>query len=378
MSGIKLFFAGDFCSKPSTTNIAVEKELRNIISNSDISVVNFEVPLKPPYSDNFPKENYERFYQNDDAPSFLKSIGFNLFAIANNHLFDWGNEGYIRTKEELQDEAFGAGNYDEAYSLKVVDVNHKKIGFLAVTYNSRRGTFSDVLNHDGYGCAYIDDLKVNHIIHEKKKELDYLFVLPHAGIEYIDAPIPELIAKYRDFIDWGADAVIASHPHCPQGWEEYQGKPIFYSLGNFFFNSKDTVDFVAKRPHWYESLCVLIDINEKLTYQIINVKNISNTQLVIDKSNEREVHNKYLCRLLEDKKLYNDFLKGMLQNIEIQILPYYLMGCLPKNRNKQIRTLIRSLYHVLKGVDLSKYKDELKISLNNIAKRELIKRLLNN
>lgn len=377
MSGIKLFFAGDFCSKPSTTNITVEKELRNIISNSDISVVNFEVPLKP-HGDNFPKENYERFYQNDDAPSFLKSIGFNLFAIANNHLFDWGNEGYIRTKEELQDEAFGAGNYDEAYSVKVVDVNHKKIGFLAVTYNSRRGTFSDVLNHDGYGCAYIDDLKVNHIIHEKKKDLDYLFVLPHAGIEYKDAPIPELIAKYRDFIDWGADAVIASHPHCPQGWEEYQSKPIFYSLGNFFFNSKDTVDIVAKRPHWYESLCVLIDINEKLTYQIINVKNISNTQLVIDKSNEREVHNKYLCRLLEDKKLYNDFLKGMLQNIEIQILPYYLMGCLPKNRNKQIRTLIRSLYHVLKGVDLSKYKDELKISLNNIAKRELIKRLLNN
>ena len=95
MSGIKLFFAGDFCSKPSTTNITVEKELRNIISNSDISVVNFEVPLKP-HGDNFPKENYERFYQNDDAPSFLKSIGFNLFAIANNHLFDWGNEGYRR------------------------------------------------------------------------------------------------------------------------------------------------------------------------------------------------------------------------------------------------------------------------------------------
>lgn len=377
MSGIKLFFAGDFCSKPSTTNITVEKELRNIISNSDISVVNFEVPLKP-HGDNFPKENYERFYQNDDAPSFLKSIGFNLFAIANNHLFDWGNEGYIRTKEELQDTAFGAGNYDEAYSVKVVDVNHKKIGFLAVTYNSRRGTFSDVLNHDGYGCAYIDDLKVNHIIHEKKKELDYLFVLPHAGIEYIDAPIPELIAKYRDFIDWGADAVIASHPHCPQGWEEYQGKPIFYSLGNFFFNSKDTIDFVAKRPHWYESLCVLIEINETLTYQVINVRNVSNTQLVIDHSKEREIHNNYLCQILEDKKLYHDYLKGMLSNIEIQILPNFLMGCLPNNRVKQIKVLIRSLYYVLKGVNLSKYKDELKISLNNIAKRELIKRLLNN
>ena len=270
MNGIKLFFAGDFCSKPSTTNITVEKELRNIISNSDISVVNFEVPLKP-HGDNFPKENYERFYQNDDAPSFLKSIGFNLFAIANNHLFDWGNEGYIRTKEELQDEAFGAGNYDEAYSVKVVDVNHKKIGFLAVTYNSRRGTFSDVLNHDGYGCAYIDDLKVNHIIHEKKKELDYLFVLPHAGIEYIDAPIPELIAKYRDFIDWGADAVIASHPHCPQGWEIYKEKPIIYSLGNFFFN-KSLPDSLLLKNQAFGQNHVAVKISDDFQTEEISVK----------------------------------------------------------------------------------------------------------
>lgn len=377
MSGIKLFFAGDFCSKPSASNIIVDKELRRIISISDISIVNFEVPLKP-HNANLPKVHYERFYQNDDVPFFLKSIGFNLFSIANNHLFDWGNEGYNKTKEALQDATFGAGNYDEAYSVKVVDINNKKIGFLAVTYNSRKGAFSDVLNHDGLGCAYLDNLKINHIIHEKKKVLDYLFILPHAGIEYKDAPIPELIAKYRDFIDWGADAVIASHPHCPQGWENYKGKPIFYSLGNFFFNSKDTVDFVAKRPHWYESLCVLIEINETLTYQTINVRNVSNTQLVIDNSKEREIHNKYLCQLLEDKKLYNDYLNGMLLNIEAHILPNFLMACLPENRVEQIKTLIRSLYYVLKGFDLSRYKDELKISLNNIAKRELIKRLLNN
>ena len=92
----------------------------------------------------------------------------------------------------------------------------------------------------------MNDLKVNHIILDAKKELDYLFILPHAGVEYTDAPVPELIARYRDFIDYGADGVIASHPHCPQGWETYKGKPIFYSLGNFLFNSKNTYDFVAQ------------------------------------------------------------------------------------------------------------------------------------
>ena len=86
MSGINLFFAGDFCSKPSTCNIIVQKELREIISNSDISVVNFEVPLKP-LKNELPKVRYERFYQNDDVPAFLKSIGFDLFSIANKFRF---------------------------------------------------------------------------------------------------------------------------------------------------------------------------------------------------------------------------------------------------------------------------------------------------
>ena len=376
MNGIKLFFAGDFCSKLSTTNISVQEELKKMISECDLSVVNFEVPLRPK-NVNLPKVHYERFYQNDDVPSFLKSIGFNLFSIANNHLFDWENEGYFRTKEELKDMAFGAGTYDEAYSVKIVEIRGIKIGFLAVTYASRRkGVFYDSFSQEGLGCAYLDDLRVNHIIHEKKKELDYLFVLPHAGIEYKDAPIPELITKYRDFIDWGADAVIASHPHCPQGWEEYKEKPIFYSLGNFFFNSKDTVDFVAKRPHWYEGLCVLVHIDNSLSFQVVNVKNVLNRQIVVDLSEERNNHNQYICQLLRDDELYHKFLEDMLIDVEMHVLPNCFIGSFPSDRVKQIKIIIKCLQNALKG-NLSRYKDEFAISLNNIAKRELLRRLLN-
>lgn len=375
MSGIKLFFAGDFCSKPSTSYITVQNELKEIICNSDISVVNFEVPLIPKKS-NLPKVHYERFYQNDDAPSFLKSIGFNLFAIANNHIFDWGCEGYNRTKNELQDAAFGAGTYDEAYTVKVVEIHSKKIGFLAVSYASRQGAFNDVYNHEGLGYAYLDDLKINHIIYEGKKNLDYLFVLPHAGIEYKDAPIPELIAKYRDFIEWGADAVIASHPHCPQGWEKYKEKPIFYSLGNFFFNSKNTVDFVAKRPHWYEGLCVIINIDETLTFEVINVRNISNIKIVIDSSEDRNMHNQYVCKLLTNKKMYDDYLKEMVFEAQNNIMPNCFYASLPDKRMGQLKLFLKCIKHMLNG-NLVKYRDEFKISLNNIAKREILKRLFN-
>lgn len=310
-NSIKVFIAGDFCSKPSTTNITVEDELVTLIKSCDISIVNFEVPLKPS-SGNFISDGFERFFQNDDAPDFLKNIGFTLFSIANNHMFDWEEQGFLRVKDVLGDNCFGAGTRDEAYKIKVVEVKNKKIGFLALCYGARKGVFTPQ-NDKKYGCAHLFDLKVNHIIVEAKKELDYLFILPHAGIEYHDAPTPELISKYRDFIEWGADGVIASHPHCPQGWETHNDKPIFYSLGNFFFNSKPVVDFVAKRPHWYEGLAVIIELSPNgIETHIINTRNTSNRRIGIDTSSHRITHNKYLCNLLKDDSAYKEYLSKMV------------------------------------------------------------------
>ena len=218
---ISIFFAGDFCSRPSTSKISVSDKLKSLIQSCDLKVVNFEVPLKP--NNTLSLQQRERFWQNDDAPCFLRSLGFNLFSIANNHAFDLGEEGFKKTKTALGDDAFGAGTYEEAYKPKIVEVDGIKIGFLGLSFAAYTGVFDDITKHDGLGCAYINDLKVNHVIIEAKKEVDYLFVLPHDGIEYIDIPMPETIARYRDFIDYGADGVIAAHPHCPQGWEEYNG-----------------------------------------------------------------------------------------------------------------------------------------------------------
>lgn len=304
---VKLFFAGDFCSKPSTSLIQVSEELRTLIQSCDLKVVNFEVPLKPEI--NLPKQGRERFYQNDDAPSFLSDLGFNLFSMANNHTFDWDDQGFRKTKAALGEKAFGAGTYDEAYKVKVVEEKGKKIGFLALSFAAYKGVFADVMNHEGLGCAYINDLKVNHVIIDAKKEVDYLFVLPHDGIEYIDAPLPETIARYRDFIDYGADGVIASHPHCPQGWETYKGKPIFYSLGNFFFNSKETPDFHCTKPHWYEGRCVVVILeNGRIEFEVVNTKNVQNRALEIDADDACQSHNETICWYLQDEDKYKDYL----------------------------------------------------------------------
>ena len=315
MSNVRLFFAGDFCSKPSTSRISVSENLRSQIQSCDLKVVNFEVPLRPDVE--MPQQKRERFYQNDDAPAFLKGLGFNLFQLANNHAFDWGEAGYKKTKAALGDAAFGAGTYDEAYKVKVVEVNGLKIGFLALSFAAYTGVFDDVTRHEGFGCAYINDLRVNHDIMEAKKTLDYLFVLPHDGIEYIDVPLPETIARYRDFIDYGADGVIGTHPHCPQGWETYKGKPIFYSLGNFLFNSKEGYDYRAtNRPHWYEGLCVMMEIDEgALKWEVVNTRNVDNVQIEVDASDERIRHDEQICNYLIDKKAYWSYFDSVCEKL---------------------------------------------------------------
>lgn len=309
-NSVSIFFAGDFCSKPSTAVIKVSDDLREMIKSCDIKVVNFEVPLRPEGL-SLPPQRQERFFQNDDAPDFLRELGFNLFQLANNHLFDWGEGGYHKTITALGDASFGAGTYEDAYRVKVLEINGVKVGFLGLCFAAYTGVFDDVAKHEGLGCAYINDLKVNHVIVEAKKDLDFLFVMPHDGIEYVDIPLPETIARYRDFIDYGADGVIGTHPHCPQGWETYKGKPIFYSLGNFLFNSKVGYDYRAtNRQHWYEGLCVLMTIKDgQIEWDIVNTRNVDNVGIVIDRDESRDLLNAELCNYLADKFSYQKCLK---------------------------------------------------------------------
>ena len=354
MSLAKIFIAGDFCSKPSTEFISVHQELKDRISSCDIKVINFEVPLKVDNAE-LSYTTYERFYQNDDTPLFLNQLGFNLYSIANNHIFDWGIEGYNNIKNIFGDKAFGVGVGGDAYELKIQESNGLKIGFLALCYSTRNSFPDDIFSENSeYKTAHIGDTRVAHIIYEAKvlkKEVDYLFVLPHAGIEYIDFPMPEIISLYRDYINWGADGVIASHPHCPQGWEIYKGKPIFYSLGNFFFNSKNDINYKAKTPHWYEGLCVELRIENDRTvsYDVINIKNKNNREIVIDNHPGRTNDNEKNCNILKDKQLYSEYLTRLALSKKEAYITAYSLGLLTFDVKLSLKIILKLFIHLLKG-----------------------------
>lgn len=371
MKTIKLLFVGDFCSKPSSSKIIVSDELKEMIRSCDLKVVNFEVPLKPEVK--LPPQKKERFYQNEDAPNFLLELGFNLFSMANNHAFDWGEEGFKKTKRVLGDAAFGAGTYEEAYKVKVAEIDGIKIGFFALSFAAYTGVFNDVTDREGLGCAYINDLRVNHDIINAKRQVDYLFVLPHDGIEYIDVPTLDIIARYRDFIDYGADGVIGTHPHCPQGWEDYKGKPIFYSLGNFLFNSKEDYDYRATLPHWYEGLCVVLSICDgRVSWQVVNTRNVNNTGIVVDHDGSRERHNRQLCEYLEKKESYHSYFDTICAKLAQKDLAIVDRTFHPNTLKECTRLLLKHWKSKIKGQD---FTDDFPLQrlLDHDSKRNLLR-----
>ena len=371
---VRIFVAGDFCCKPSTSLLSVSEELRRLLQTCDIRICNFEFPLLP---DGFnpPKANF----QNDDTPDFLKDLGFNLFTLANNHTFDCGKDGFLKTSKALEGKTIGAGDLDEAYRPKIIESDGKRIAFLGLCYAAKEGVLDSYAEDQHYGSAYLYDNKVNHIIINAKKEVDYLIVMVHDGMEYVDIPLPDTITRYRDLIDYGADAVIGTHPHCPQGWECYQGKPIFYSLGNFFFNSKGTTDTHTELPHWYEGLCVVLELEDHgIHYEVVNTLNQNNTSITIEHSSARDSHNQQLCRYLEDHQAYQNYLQSSVFPI-LQKQDYLILDASVHRKpfSKTLGIWFHRLGHLLTG--RRHINDERMVNLlKNDARRNILLRLLKN
>ncbi|MFA6521905.1 MAG: CapA family protein, partial [Candidatus Gracilibacteria bacterium] len=84
--------------------------------------------------------------------------------------------------------------------------------------------------------------KVVAEIKKVRPESDFIVILPHWGVEYARKPTVGQIKEARMFIDAGADLIIGTHPHVIETIEEYKGKYIFYSLGNFIFDQYFSVD----------------------------------------------------------------------------------------------------------------------------------------
>ncbi len=162
----------------------------------------------------------------------LVDAGFDFMGIANNHIFDFWEEGTLSTIKTLKDAGIGvAGTKDSETSIR--DINGVKYGFCA-------------FGHEDYSLKTHDTVAVKRIVEKLRKETDIVIVCFHGGAEGTamrHVPYGTEIfhgwdrGDVRQFahlaIDCGADIVYGHGPHVPRAMELYKDHLIAYSLGNF-------------------------------------------------------------------------------------------------------------------------------------------------
>lgn len=266
---IKILFAGDFSpdiilKKYLTFQLTTQfwGDLIPILYNKDISILNLESPLT--FSNNEIKKIGKNFKADLNFIKLVKAGGFDAACLANNHIMDYGKNGLIDTLKickEYQINTVGAGLNSDLFKHLVVEIRNKKICFINYCENE----FSSA-NLYGYGANPIDCIANYYDIVDAKKQYDFIILIIHGGREYHHIPLPSFKKLCKFFIDAGADAVVGHHPHYYSGYSYYKSKPIFFSLGNLYANSK------RKDPQQDLSYLLLLEFGKySITHKIIGI-----------------------------------------------------------------------------------------------------------
>jgi poly-gamma-glutamate synthesis protein (capsule biosynthesis protein) len=250
---ITLFFVGDIM-----LNRGVKMKVKNygkgdfrfpflkvsqFLKKADLLIGNLEGPI----SDKGKKVgSIYSFRMDPQVIEGLKFAGFDILTLANNHIFDYTKlamEDTILRLKEAGIDYLGAGlNYEEACFPKVKEVKNTKIAFLAFT---NLGSPIWQAKENSSGICWLNEINLEKGIREAKEKADIILVIFHFGDEYKTKS--NFTQKYFSHlaIDLGADLIVGHHPHVVQEIEEYKGKYIAYSLGNFIFDqnfSKETME----------------------------------------------------------------------------------------------------------------------------------------
>jgi len=180
------------------------------------------------------------FRSSPDMLKILKRNKIGIVSIANNHIVDYGEEGFYDTLNNLKKYGIlysGAGkNSKETLVFPIYIKNGVRIGFIAFSKVIPYREWNVDINRRGIRGIYPQHEKeAEAIVKSAKEKCDILIVSVHWGVERADEPRKDEIVLARKLINSGADVIMGHHTHTVQRMEYYKGKPIFYSLGNFVF-----------------------------------------------------------------------------------------------------------------------------------------------
>lgn len=191
-----------------------------------------------------------------DATAVFARMGTDSWTLANNHVMDAGTEGLESTLAIAASQGvrtFGAGRDLAEASAPLYLDEAGGIGIIGVGYMDG----CPPATADGAGVFPWNAMDViAERIAEIKRRCRWCVVVAHGGEEFASMPLPYTRDRYKAYLEFGADVVVGHHPHVPENYELFDdGKAIFYSLGNFIFDT----DY--QRAHPYTDQGVLLKLN---------------------------------------------------------------------------------------------------------------------
>lgn len=256
----RVLIAGDLCPqgrfesnfrKDSPANPL--EPISSFIRQYDLSIVNLECPLtekRDPILKGGP-----HLWASPECAAGIRSAGFQVASLANNHILDMGGKGLESTLNAVHAAGMkhvGAGmDLEEANRPLVVEVKSRRVAVFAFAENE----FASATRNSPGACP-LDDLENIARIRDARKEHDVVLVILHGGNEGYPLPNPALVKRCRHYVKAGASAVVCHHSHTPTGYEQYAGAPIFYGTGNLYFDWPD-----AHAEDWFEGYMVGLEIH---------------------------------------------------------------------------------------------------------------------
>ena len=235
---LRILFAGDLMLDRGVRDNIEEnssdylfEDIKTIFKSSDIAIANFEcvacdTSLKP-------IDKKFTFRANPEWLSSIYNNGITHVTLANNHSFDYGDEGVKQTAANLKYYGINSVGYNPDSNSSclptIIKINENSIAVFSCCF---------LKQNNSVVCNESTSALSERIKTFKETNPSYLiFVCLHWGVEMELNPTTEQVAQAHLLIDAGSDAIIGHHPHVVQSIEVYKGKYIFYSIGNFIFDN---------------------------------------------------------------------------------------------------------------------------------------------
>ena len=191
------------------------KNVRSIFEEDDLTIVNMEGTL----TEETTRVDKQFAFKGD--PEYIKimtSSSVEAANVANNHSHDYGEKSFQDTVQTLEKNGIKSFGYDDVAVLEVKGIRVGMFGIYELDDHLER----------------IPQVKQD-IAKLKDQNVDIIVAVFHWSNELVTVPDENQVTLAHLSIDEGADVVVGHHPHVVQGIDEYKGKIIAYSLGNFCF-----------------------------------------------------------------------------------------------------------------------------------------------